>query len=76
MFSPFAVLICCLGGLSFIGRRAIEYAAVLDAIDIAKTLLAHKADPDLADGDGRTPLMWAAYHNRFKMSKLLIEVLT
>ena len=42
------------------GATPLMYAAMYSRIEFVRTLLAHRADPNAADADGLTPLMYAA----------------
>ncbi|MGH9604735.1 MAG: ankyrin repeat domain-containing protein, partial [Terracidiphilus sp.] len=53
------------------GSTPLMYAALYGDADEVRSLLAGGADPNLANDDGATALMWAAYD--LKKTKLLIE---
>lgn len=52
---------------------ALMAACVKGHVDIATTLLKHNADPLLADGDGNTPLLFAAMFQNKSLALLLLE---
>lgn len=51
----------------------IAAAAELNELPRVQTLLKQKHNPDDAQPDGMTPLLWAAYHDNVKMAGVLIQ---
>jgi ankyrin repeat protein len=54
------------------GKTPLCWAAQHGQLDVAKLLLDHGADFDLADTIGRTPLLWAARYGHEKILQLLL----
>jgi hypothetical protein len=54
-------------------HTAILEAAQVDDLDSFKILLAAGAEPDIADADGYTPLIWAASNCNMEMTRMLLE---
>jgi len=55
------------------GRSALSIAAIYGEVDIVKSLLKKKADPNLADRDGVSPAMHAAKRRYLQVVKALLE---
>jgi ankyrin repeat protein len=69
-----AVSAMALGGLVFAGANDSAVAKAAKSGDLAavrKLITAH-ADVNLADNDGSTPLLWAAYASDVEMTKTLL----
>jgi uncharacterized protein len=55
------------------GMTAIAYAAVREHLDAMRLLLRHRADVNLADSGGNSPLLHAAMRGRSNAVRLLLE---
>jgi ankyrin repeat protein len=53
------------------GMTALHYAAMKEAVDATKLLLAHGADPSAVDAEGRTPAMIARQYRSREVLQLL-----
>ncbi|ETV94300.1 hypothetical protein, variant [Aphanomyces invadans] len=53
-------------------RTALHWAAISGSAACVLRLLAHKANPEAKDRDGRTPLHWAARNNHLEVVQVLL----
>ncbi len=58
---------------SIYGRTPLHEAAYTGNIEMAKLLIEHGAEINIADKDGKTPLHEAAGRGKLEVAKLLIE---
>jgi uncharacterized protein len=62
-----------LGGLSFDTWYTVVTAASQNKVDDVRKLLVRGDNPDTTDGEGRTPLLYAANFGNAEMAQLLID---
>src|SRR5262249_55744650 len=70
-------ILISLCGITIVAATALDDVRLVNAVknrDLAtvRTLLKQKADPNAADVDGTTPLMWAAHNGDSEIGKFLI----
>ena len=70
-------ILMIVSGMTIVAATAVDDVRLATAVknrDIAtvRTLLKQKADPNAADVDGTTPLIWAAHNGDAETGKLLI----
>ena len=70
-------ILICLCGITIVAATALDDVRLVNAVknrDLAtvRTLLKQKADPNAADVDGTTPLIWAAHNGDSEIGKLLV----
>ena len=54
------------------GRTDLHWAAIMNAVEVAKVLITQGADVNAKDEDGWTALHWAAEGNAFEVAEVLI----